>query len=362
MADEKFFEEMMKKAISLARKAEGQTAPNPLVGAVLFNNRGIISTGYHRRAGLAHAETIAIDKAGQRAVGATLVVNLEPCCHHGRTGPCTEAIIRAGIKRVVYAISDPNITVCGRGCNKLKDAGVELIVGVGSHQAERLNEVYLKHITTGRPFVALKTAQSLDGRLATSTGDSQWISGPEALKLAHKLRAKYDAVAVGSGTVRFDNPSLTVRHVRGDNPIRIILTASGDLPEKINLFENNRDNNTIVATTASGRDRLSGRQVMTWTIRKAGTGLDLNQFLKKCGEVGITSLLVEGGGQLATSFLKQGLIDKIYQVVAPMIIGSGLDAVRDLKIRRLKRAIRISDVVYKRLGQDNLLIGYPEYN
>lgn len=362
MADKKLFEEMMKKAISLARKAEGQTTPNPMVGAVVFNNRGIIATGYHRRAGLPHAETIALDKAGRRARGGSIAVNLEPCCHHGRTGPCTEAIIKAGIKRVIYAIEDPNRRICGHGCQHLKDAGVELVVGVGRHEAERLNEVYLKYVTTGRPFVALKTAQSLDGRLATATGDSQWISGPESLKFAHRLRAIYDAVAVGAGTVRADNPSLTVRHVKGDNPIRLILTTSGELPKNINLFSHNQDNNSIVATTKAGLSKLKHTGVMSWTIRKSGNGLDLNQFLSMCGRVGISSLLIEGGGRLATSFLRHKLIDKIYQVVAPIIIGSGIEAVGDLKIKRLKNAIKLSNVVYKRVGQDSMLIGYPEYN
>ncbi len=216
----------MKMALALAWKGQGKTSPNPMVGAVVVKSGEVVGRGYHHKAGQAHAEVLALRNAAERARGATLYVNLEPCCHFGRTRPCTDAIIEAGIKRVVYSIKDPNPVVNGCGARKLRAAGMEVTSGVGEKEATHLNEIYLKFISTGCPFVILKTAQSLDGRIATITGDSKWISGPEALKFAHRLRAECDAVAIGAGTVKADNPQLTVRLVKGRNPYRIIIVTA----------------------------------------------------------------------------------------------------------------------------------------
>jgi len=236
MADDRLYEAMIKKAMGLARKGEGYTTPNPIVGAVIFNRDGIIATGYHKKAGGPHAERVAIERAGDEARGASIAINLEPCCHYGRTGPCTDAIIRAGLKEVVYSIEDPNPKVNCKGAQTLINNNIKVISGIYADEATRLNEVYLKYITTGRPFVVLKMAQSLDGRLAATGGDSQWISGEKARDFAHKLRARYDAVAVGTGTVRSDDPQLTVRRVRGKNPYRIIVTTSESLSGEIKLL------------------------------------------------------------------------------------------------------------------------------
>jgi diaminohydroxyphosphoribosylaminopyrimidine deaminase/5-amino-6-(5-phosphoribosylamino)uracil reductase len=360
MADERLHAAMIKKAMRLARKGEGGTSPNPIVGAVIYNHDGIIATGYHKKAGEPHAERIALARAGDRAKGASLAVNLEPCCHHGRTGPCTNAIIEAGIKEVVYSIEDPFPKVRGRGARILREHGINIIAGIERKAAARLNEVYLHYTTTGRPFVVLKTAQSLDGRIATRTGDSQWISSEKALVFGHKLRARYDAIAVGGGTVRADDPQLTVRRVRGRNPVRIVLTASGNIPRHAKILNSSGGAHTIIAST---RNRLAGSAwpgVETWTVRKNSAGLDLNGFLDMAGEKGITSILFEGGERLATSLLKQGLVDKLYLLIAPMIIGDGVSAVGDLGIRRLVKAVRFGETSYRKLGTDIMFRGYPE--
>jgi len=360
MADDRLHAAMIKKAIRLARKGAGRTSPNPMVGAVVYSPDGVISTGYHRKAGEPHAERIALDRAGERARGATLAVNLEPCCHHGRTGPCTEAIIAAGIREVVYSIEDPFPEVCGRGARFLKAHGIRVIDGICRDAAMRLNEVYLHYMATGRPFLVLKTAQSLDGRVATRSGDSQWISSPEALAFGHRLRARYDAVAVGGQTVRVDNPRLTVRRVRGRDPIRIVLTSTADISPASNIFDRRNGARTVVATTRAVISRKANSFAETWPVRRAADGLDLRHFLERAGSNGVTSILVEGGERLATSFLKRKLVDKLYVFVAPMIIGDGIDAVGDLGIRRLSQAIRFGDSGYRKLGTNILIWGYPE--
>jgi diaminohydroxyphosphoribosylaminopyrimidine deaminase/5-amino-6-(5-phosphoribosylamino)uracil reductase len=360
MADERLHAAMIKKAMLLARKGEGGTSPNPMVGAVIYDHDGIIATGYHKKAGEPHAERIALARAGDRAQGSSLAVNLEPCCHYGRTGPCTDAIIAAGIKEVVYSIDDPFPKVNGRGAKILRENGMKVTAGVERDAAARLNEVYLHYTKTGRPFVVLKTAQSLDGRIATRTGDSQWISSEKALIFGHKLRVRYDAVAVGGGTVRADDPQLTVRRVRGRNPIRIVLTESGKIPRNSKLLHTENGVRTIVASTRAVLAAGDLPGIETWAVRKNVDGLDLNNFLELAGGKGITSILFEGGKTLATSLLKHGLIDKLYILIAPMIIGDGTDAVGDLGVRRLAKAIRFSESGRKKLGTDIMFWGYPK--
>ncbi len=351
---------MIKKAMRLARKGEGGTSPNPIVGAVIYNHDGVIATGYHKKAGEPHAERIALARAGDRARGASLAVNLEPCCHYGRTGPCTDAIIEAGIKEVVYSIEDPFPKVRGRGARILREHGINVIAGVEREAAARLNEVYLHYTTTGRPFVVLKTAQSLDGRIATRTGDSQWISSEKALIFGHRLRARYDAVAVGGGTVRADDPQLTVRRVRGSNPVRIVLTSSGKIPKNAKILNSEDSAHTIVASTRKGLAAADWPGVETWTIRKNSTGLDLSSLLDIAGKKGMTSILFEGGERLATSLLRQGVVDKLYVLIAPMIIGDGIAAVGDLGVRRLVKAIRFAETSHRKLGTDIMFRGYPK--
>ncbi|MCP4567669.1 MAG: bifunctional diaminohydroxyphosphoribosylaminopyrimidine deaminase/5-amino-6-(5-phosphoribosylamino)uracil reductase RibD [FCB group bacterium] len=360
MADDRLHEAMIRKAISLARKGEGYTAPNPMVGAVVFNKDGIIATGYHKKVGEPHAEAVALRKAGERARGASIAVNLEPCCHEGRTPPCTQAIIKTGIKKVIFSITDPFLRVCGRGGRLLQENDIEVIKGICREEAEKLNEVYLHNTATGRPFVVLKMAQSLDGRIASATGHSQWISCPEALKFAHRLRSRYDAVAVGSGTARVDNPQLNVHRVKGPNPIRIIVTTSATLPKNLQLFTENKDYNTVVATTKDIIKKGVYGNVITWQVRKKQGRLDPEDFIRMLGEAGVTSVLIEGGSQLATSLLKRKLVDKLYLITAPMIIGAGVEAIGDLGVKKIADSIRFTDYGSRKLGTDNLFWGYPE--
>lgn len=359
MADDRLYEAMMSKALGLARRGAGLTSPNPMVGAVIFNRDGVIAGGYHVRAGGPHAEIVALRKAGSRARGASLAINLEPCCHFGRTGPCTTAIVDAGIKEVIFAIRDPFRCVCGKGEGYLRKQGIKVVSGVMAEEATRLNEVYLTYITTGKPFVVLKTAQSLDGRIATHSGESRWISGPPARAFAHTLRARYDAVVVGSGTVRIDNPQLTVRLVKGRNPRRIVITSSTHLPLGHHLFADNEDGRTIVATTRAVIKTGVYASVETWAVRQGRDGLDLKSLINEAGKREITSLLIEGGGRLAASLLRQRLVDKYYLILAPMLIGSGKEAVGDLGIRQISRAMRFERCGFEKMGTDVLFWGYP---
>lgn len=354
-------ERYLRLAIDLAEKGRGRTSPNPLVGAVIVSNGQIVGRGYHKKAGSAHAEINAIIDAGSDTRGATLYVNLEPCCHYGRTRPCTTEIIKAGIREVVFSLKDPNPAVRGKGAAQLRKAGVKVRSGLLRKEAEKLNEVYLKYIRTGLPFVVLKTAQTLDGRIATSTGDSRWITGVKARKIAHRLRAECDAVAVGAATVRADNPQLTVRLVKGRNPYRIILSRNLNFPRSINLFRNNQDSRTIVATTERSADRLRMKNVIVWKVKENRDGLSPQDFLKKAAQFGITSLLVEGGSALATSFLSAGLIDKHYVFISPRVIGLGVDTIGNLGLKKMADAIVYNNLTLDRSClPDLLLIGYPE--
>ncbi|MBD3401870.1 bifunctional diaminohydroxyphosphoribosylaminopyrimidine deaminase/5-amino-6-(5-phosphoribosylamino)uracil reductase RibD [candidate division GN15 bacterium] len=354
----------MDRALGLAAKGRGRTSPNPMVGAVLVKDGEIVGEGYHRRAGEDHAEIVALKAAGERARGATLYVTLEPCCHTGRTGPCTDAVIAAGVSRVVYAMRDPDSRVHGRGAKKLRAAGVAVTAGIGGDAARRLNEAYLSYHKLGRPFVTLKTAQSLDGRVATRTGESQWITGKQARVFAHELRAGHDGVVVGMGTVRTDNPSLTVRHVKGRNPYRIVVTSSMRFPNNCTLLEKNQDYRTVVASgqkkIAAYAKRAGDNHLTYWTVRNRRTGrIDLHDLLEQAGTFGLRSLLVEGGATLATEFLREGLVDKVVVISAPALIGAGIDAIGDLKVRSLDHAIRLTDTTVEQRGNDIIVTGYP---
>ena len=350
----------LKIALELAEKGRGQTSPNPMVGAVVVKDGEMIGQGYHKRAGEPHAEVMALQEACGLAKDATLYVNLEPCCHYGRTSPCTESIISAGIGRVVFCMKDPNPKVNGKGASILRRAGIKVDMGILKKEAMQLNEAYVKFIETGLPFVILKTAQSPDGRIATISGDSRWISCPDSREFAHSLRASADAVAVGAGTVRADNPQLTVRLAKGGNPYRIIISRHPDFSPGINLFAHNGDAKTILATSSSSVKKMKTKNLIVWHIKKNRDGLLLSDFLRKAGEFGIQILLIEGGGRLATSFLRQKLVDRLYFVIAPMIIGRGREAVGELNIRKLIKAIRFESPGFMPCGDDILFSGYPK--
>ncbi|MEA3296959.1 MAG: bifunctional diaminohydroxyphosphoribosylaminopyrimidine deaminase/5-amino-6-(5-phosphoribosylamino)uracil reductase RibD [candidate division Zixibacteria bacterium] len=354
----------MRLALSLAEKGRGRTSPNPMVGAVLVKNGAIEGTGYHRAAGKEHAEIVAIRDAGKRSRGATLYVTLEPCCHSGRTGPCSEAIIRAGIRKVVYAVKDPDPRVNSKCARLLRRAGVEVKGGLLRKEARLLNDKYFGYVENGRPYVIVKCAQTLDGRIATRTGHSKWISSPESLKTAHRLRSEVDAVVVGMGTVRHDNPSLTVHRIKGKNPYRIVISASLKFPRQCQLLDNNSDYKTIIATTSEAMDkflhRKSVKKLIFWELRLNSNGMiDIADFIQKANDFGLRSLLIEGGATLATSFLRSGLVDKYVVFTAPIILGSGINSVGDLNSHYVTNAISLEGVSIRKSGSDCLVVGYP---
>lgn len=353
----------MARALELAQRGAGFTAPNPLVGAVIVCNGVVVGEGYHSRAGGDHAEIVALRKAGTRAKGATLYVSLEPCCHVGRTGPCTSAIIASSIDRVVLAVKDPDPRVNGHGARILSKAGIMVEKGVLADESVQLNEGYFSFHLRQRPFVTLKTAQSLDGRIATAEGDSKWISSPESLKLAHKLRSAADAVIVGMGTVQQDNPALTVRLVKGRNPYRIVVSRSLEFPRNCQLLKNNGDGKTIVASSKEAIRRFlkkgKTQSVTCWEIDLNREGqIDLRDLVKKAGTFGLRSLLVEGGARIATALLKADLVDKYIVVIAPMVIGTGISSVHDLGVRKLSGAMTFSRTRFEPCGRDQLFVGY----
>ncbi|WP_342669543.1 bifunctional diaminohydroxyphosphoribosylaminopyrimidine deaminase/5-amino-6-(5-phosphoribosylamino)uracil reductase RibD [Desulfovirgula thermocuniculi] len=358
----------MQMALDLARRGLGRTSPNPMVGAVVVKEGRVVGRGYHARAGAPHAEVNALREAGEQARGATLYVNLEPCCHYGRTGPCTEAILAAGVKRVVAAMEDPNPLVSGRGLERLRRAGVEVTVGVMEEEARRLNEVFIKYITTRRPFVVLKAAMSLDGKIATRTGESRWITGPEARLAAHRLRDRYDAVLVGINTVLRDDPSLTTRLPGGEgrDPVRVVVDSLARIPLHARLLTQKSPAPTIVAVTerapAEKLRRLeeAGAQVL---VIPGGPRVDLAALMEELGRREITSVLVEGGGEVHASFLEGRLADKVVWFIAPLIIGGrkAPGPVGGEGFAWLGEAVRLRDVSLARCGEDLCLEGYIRY-
>ena len=358
--------EMMGLALHLAEKGRGRTLPNPMVGAVIVKNGKIVGQGFHKGPGSVHAEVAAIKKAGVKTKGATMFVTLEPCCHSGRTGPCTEAIKAAGIKKIVYACKDFNPIVNGKGAGALRRAGLKVENGLMKNEAIKLNEVYFNVMKNKRSFVTLKIAQTIDGRIATMSGDSKWITGKDARTYAHKLRAENEAVLVGMGTVMADNPSLTTRHVRGNSPYRIVVSNSLKFPHNCKLISNNKDHKTIIATTKKSfsnyykSKKTSG--LTFWEIEKLGKNrLDIDDVLEKAYNFGIQSILIEGGSQIATSFLKAKLVDKLVIITAPMLLGVGIGSVGDLQINSIKNAVKFKETSRFQCGEDQVFIGYPEW-
>ncbi len=350
----------MRRVMALARKGLGQTSPNPMVGAVVVKAGRIVGEGYHRRAGEEHAEVAALQEAGEKARGGALFVNLEPCSHYGRTAPCAEAIVSAGIKKVYTSVVDPNPLVNGKGFNFLRRRKIEVQVGLLAEEARELNEVHFKVMQKKLPFVTLKFAQSLDGRIATKNYDSRWISGEEARRFAHFLRATHDAVLVGRKTVEADDPQLTVRMVKGKNPWRLILDTKGKLNSTARLVRENKDRRTVLLSGRPDPSNCELRgEVAVWPVGLKNGRIDLRAALEKALAQGVHSVLVEGGAGVLTNFLKEKLADKVYIATAPMIIGEGISAVGDLDVGKLSQAVRFDRGQYKKLGADILFSGYP---
>jgi len=357
----------MQKVLELALKGKGRTSPNPMVGAVIARGKKIIAEGYHRKAGTQHAEIVALKKAGTKAKGATLYVNLEPCCHtEKKTPPCTKSIIKSGIKKVVIAMADPNPKVSGRGIKELKSAGIRINVGIMQKEAKVLNEAFIKFITKKEPFVILKTAQSLDGKIATARGESKWITGEKSRKLVHRLRNEVDAVLTGIGTVRKDDPSLTCRISGGRNPYRIIVDSRLQIPLNSKVLRH-KDKKTIIATTNKASTNKikkiikGGNKVLV--IKDRSKKVELKRLMKELGKLNILSVMIEGGSSVNASALSSKIIDKIMFFIAPIVIG-GIDAIASVGGKSpalLNKAFRVQNIKVRKVGQDILLESYPSY-
>ncbi len=356
-------ERYMRMALRLALRGAGRTSPNPMVGAVLVRNGKVIGTGFHKGAGNDHAEIVALKRAGEKARGATLYLNLEPCDHYGRTPPCVPSLIEAGIKRVIAGMVDPNPLVSGRGIQRLKKAGIEVEAGVLEAECLRLNEAFTKYITRGIPFVILKLAASLDGKIAASTGDSRWITGEESRRYVHRLRNQVDAVVVGVGTVLADNPKLTCRIPGGRDPWRVVLDAHLRIPLTAQLLRQRGPEKTIVITGSHAPKRKAeaikrrGARVWDFSLRKGG--ISFAPVLKKLAQLGVLSVMIEGGAVTASRALREGVVDKILFFYAPKIIGGdGRDMFEALRIRRMRDCGKIRDLEVRRIDQDLLVSGY----
>lgn len=358
--DDRFY---MQRAIRLARKGTGRVSPNPRVGAVIVKNGTILAEGFHAVYGGAHAEINALSKLkSDHARGSTLYINLEPCCHYGKTPPCSDALVRSGIRRVIIGMKDPNPLVAGGGIRKLKRSGIDVRTGILEQECFRLNEPFFKYVTQKKPFVTLKIAQTLDGKIATRSGQSKWITSEVSRKKVLQLRRESDAVLVGIQTVLVDNPLLTLRSVKGVQPKRIVLDSRLRIPLDSNLMRSNEPPKTIVATVEDAPAdkihavRKTGAEV--WIIKKNQEGrIDLNSLLKKAAETGITSILVEGGREVFTSFLKSGLADAIVVFTAPKVFGKGMDPFGDLGILEPADALQFRTVKWSRIGEDMMFEG-----
>ncbi|MBI5586468.1 MAG: bifunctional diaminohydroxyphosphoribosylaminopyrimidine deaminase/5-amino-6-(5-phosphoribosylamino)uracil reductase RibD [Deltaproteobacteria bacterium] len=351
----------MRRALGLARQGLGGTSPNPLVGAVVVQGNRIVGEGYHRRAGEPHAERLALEKAGTRARGGTLYVTLEPCQHTGRTPPCTEAVLAAGVRKVVYALADPNPHVLGGGGEFLRSRGLEVVSGLLAEESRQLNEVFVRWVTTGRPFIYLKAAMSLDGRIATRTGDSRWISSEPSRAWVHRLRSRVDGIVAGIGTVLADDPLLTPRlpGQRNRSPLRIIIDPHLKMPPEARLFTEPGPVLIAGGDGASEKKRAAlrkkGAEVLSFpTVRNR---LSLPPLLEYLGQRPVTSLLVEGGAEIYAAFLNEGLADKLYLFYAPILIGGtgAKGMVGGAGPATVAEAVKVKPGKCRRIGGDFLL-------
>jgi len=364
--------EWMQRALELAEKGRGYVSPNPLVGCVIVDKNGEeIGAGYHKKFGGPHAEVNAISnvKDKSRLDDSTVYVTLEPCSHTGKTPPCADLLATFKLKKVVIAMKDPNPKVNGEGIRILRNAGFEVEVGLLEKEANKLNEFFIHHQTFGRPFVSLKIAQTLDGFLAASDGNSQWISGKESRKRVHEWRREHDSVMVGRTTAMADDPSLTVRHVSGRQPKRIVIDGPFELPRSLKLFSDKYEEMTTILTwnkEASKEQADPMLKVLSQNyfrgeikqISKVDGHTDLREAFKLLGEQGITSILVEAGQQLSSALIKQGLVDKLCVFIAPKLLGSGTRSILSIGINKMSEIAELKEVTWEKVGDDMLLTGY----
>jgi diaminohydroxyphosphoribosylaminopyrimidine deaminase / 5-amino-6-(5-phosphoribosylamino)uracil reductase len=354
----------MRRALRLAARAQGATAPNPMVGAVLIRDGGVVGEGYHRLAGGPHAEVLALKAAGASARGATCYVTLEPCCHSGRTPPCTRALIEAGVSRVVAAMPDPFPQVSGGGVEELKRAGIPVEIGLLELEARRLNAAYLKYVTQGLPYVTLKMAMTLDGKIASATGDSRWVTGEAARRAVHRWRGQSRAVLVGIGTALADDPLLTARLPGARSPTRVLVDARAELPINSNIGRTLREVRTIVAVTAAASsertEALTAAGACVLELPERDGRVDLRELMAKLAQLELSTVLVEGGAELAGSLLRDDLVDRLVFFVAPKLLG-GRTAPGPLggKGASLMADARpVYDLTVRRYGDDLALTAY----
>lgn len=358
----------MEQALSLAKLALGQASPNPAVGAVVVKEGVVVGQGYTQPPGSHHAEVLALKQAGDEAQGSAMYVTLEPCCHHGRTPPCTAAIISAGVREVHMAVLDPNPLVSGRGKDELQKAGIKIYLGEHEEEAKEINEAYTKFITTGIPFVTAKFAVSLDGKIATRKGNSRWISGREARKYVHCLRYTTDAIMAGVNTLLADNPHLTTRCSGGrggtarKQPLRVIVDGKGRTPLTARVFSEPGETLLALGRTATPEEKAAFAKVRAeiWELTTAAEMVDLEKLLGALGEREVTSVLVEGGGVLLGSLFDHGLVDKVIAFIAPVIIGGAeaKTAVAGRGVDKVADSFRLERVKVEKLGDDLMVSGY----
>ncbi|MDP4158695.1 MAG: bifunctional diaminohydroxyphosphoribosylaminopyrimidine deaminase/5-amino-6-(5-phosphoribosylamino)uracil reductase RibD [Bacillota bacterium] len=360
--DEKF----MRRALELAVRARGRTSPNPLVGCVIVKDEQIVGEGYHLKAGTPHAEVHALAAAGDQAYGATAYVTLEPCSHFGRTPPCADALIAAKIQRVVVSMEDPNPLVAGQGINRLRNAGIQVDVGLLAKEASVINEVFIKAITTGLPFVVYKTAMTLDGKIATETGDSRWVSNEMSRHYVHQLRDHYDVILVGSETVIQDNPALTCRLPGGKDPIRLIVDGQLRISENAQILTASTESSCIIATTQSASAEKVARfrlydKVEIWQY-DSPRHVPLEKLFRDLVDRGMTSVLLEGGGGLAGSLIQNRLVDKVEFFIAPKIVGgNGPSPLSGLHVKCMSDAQALHDLHYDLETGDLHVSGYLKW-
>jgi len=353
----------MNLAMRLALKGKGKTYPNPMVGALVIKNGRILGRGFHAKAGLPHAEIIALDEAGRHAKGATLYVTLEPCAHFGLTPPCVNRIIESRIKQVIVGMIDPNPVNNGKGISILKQFGIKVKVGFLEDNLKSLNEVFIKYITKRLPFVTVKIAQSLDGRIATRIGDSKWITSDKSRGFSHRIRQDFDAVMVGVNTVLRDNPKLNAWFSK-KQPVRIVVDSQLSTPQDANIFS--KGSSAIIATlpTKSGQEtenrRILAEKACVLDVKEKSGQVNLKDMLKQLLKMGIFNILVEGGGTLNGSLFDEGLVDKVMFFISPKVIG-GKDAIGSVMgqgVTRVDRSIKLRGLKLRRLGEDFLIEGY----
>ena len=354
----------MQLALELARKGEGRTSPNPPVGAVIVKSGQIVGQGFHPEAGQPHAEIFALRDAGDRALGATIYVTLEPCSHFGKTPPCADALIAAGIAKVVVGTVDPNPKVAGNGVRRLQDAGIDVEVGVLENECQRLIAPFKKHILTGIPFTIYKAAMTLDGNTATKNGDSKWVSGEESRLWVHQLRHRVDAIMVGSETVRLDDPQLNTRLPEGGghDPLRIVVDSTLKTNPECRMLTQQSKAGTLIATTSCDEEKIaalesSGAEVLCFA--NEGGYVPLKKLWRELGRRNIQRLLLEGGSGLATAALEEKLIDQLVTFIAPKIVGgsSGFGIFSGSGCEKMGEAIELANVVYQQSGNDLMITG-----